>query len=241
MTWTEANLPTILGNYKLDQIYGADEFGLFHQAHPDHLHLKNESCVGGKHSKVRLTGLTAANALGDKLPMFVIGKSKKPRCFIGLKHLPCRYRNQKKSWMDSILIEEWVREIDEKFASQGKKIVLVLDNCPAHPPINDLKSTNLVFFPPNTTSKVQPMNQSIIRSLKARYRVSYVSRLIEAIDKKELILTFSILDAMKMLDMAWESIPKQVIVNCLKQAFRKTNKKLPFGMTMLPFKSSMTS
>ena len=42
------------------------------------LHLKNENCVGGKYSKLRLTGLTAANAVGEKLPLFVIGKSKKP-------------------------------------------------------------------------------------------------------------------------------------------------------------------
>ena len=43
--------------------------------------IKSESCIGGKHSKVRLTGMAAANAVGEKLPMFVIGKSKKPRCF----------------------------------------------------------------------------------------------------------------------------------------------------------------
>ena len=29
----------------------------------------------GKSSKVRLTGLAASNALGEKLPMYVIGKS----------------------------------------------------------------------------------------------------------------------------------------------------------------------
>ena len=70
----------------------------FYRAQPNKsLHLKNENCVGGKHSKLHLTGLTAANAVGEKLPLFVIGKSKKPRCFKHLKHLPCRYRSQKKS------------------------------------------------------------------------------------------------------------------------------------------------
>ena len=50
-------------------------------------------------------GLAAANMNGDKLPMFVIGKSKNPRCLKNIKKLPCRYRGQKKSWMDSTLFE----------------------------------------------------------------------------------------------------------------------------------------
>ena len=80
--WEQTTLPTILSKYDLNQIYNADEFGLFYRNQLyKSLHLKNENCVGGKHSKLRLTGLTVANAVGEKLPLFVIGKSKKPRCF----------------------------------------------------------------------------------------------------------------------------------------------------------------
>ena len=62
--WEQTTLPTILSIYR---------------AQPSKsLHLKNENCVGGKHSKLRLKGLRAANAVGEKLPLFVIGKSKKP-------------------------------------------------------------------------------------------------------------------------------------------------------------------
>ena len=127
---------------------------------------KNENCVGGKHSKLRLTGLTAANAVGEKLPLFVIDKSKKPRCFKHIKHLPCRYRCQKKSWMDSILFDEWVREVDRRFTKEGRKIILLVDNWPAHPSIDNLVSTELIFLPPNTTSKLQPMNEGVIWSMK---------------------------------------------------------------------------
>ena len=70
---------TILSKYDLNQIYNADEFGLLYRAQPNKsLHLKNQNCVGGKHSKLRLTGLTAANPVVVKLPLFVIGKSNKP-------------------------------------------------------------------------------------------------------------------------------------------------------------------
>ena len=73
--WNETSLPTLLSQYKLEDIYNADEFGLFYQCMPDKsMHFKSESCIGGKHSKVRLTGMAAARAVGENLPMFVIEK-----------------------------------------------------------------------------------------------------------------------------------------------------------------------
>ena len=97
-SWFETRLPTILSNYELTDIYNADEFGLFFQALPSkYLHLKEEKCIGGKFSQVRLTDLAAANANGEKFSMFIMGKSKSPRCFKNLKQLPCRYRGQKKN------------------------------------------------------------------------------------------------------------------------------------------------
>ena len=79
--------------------------------------------------------MTAANAVGDKIPMFVIGKAQKPRCFKNVKFLPCRYRH-KKSWM-RVLFEEWVPELHRKFSSEGRSVALVIDNCPAHPHIEN--------------------------------------------------------------------------------------------------------
>ena len=63
--WAETTLPTMLSKYELNQIYNADEFGLFYRTQPEKsLYLKDERCIGGKHSKLRLTGLAAANAAG---------------------------------------------------------------------------------------------------------------------------------------------------------------------------------
>ena len=119
--WNETSLPTLLSQYKLEDIYNADEFGLFYQCMPDKsMHFKSESCIGGKHSKVRLTGMAAARAVGENLPMFVIEKSKKPRCFNGIGSLPCRYRHQKNSWMSGELFQEWVEELDNKFLAKKR-------------------------------------------------------------------------------------------------------------------------
>ena len=69
---------------------------------------------------VWLTGMAAASAAGEKLPIFVIGKSAKPRCFKNVKSIPYHYRSQIKSWMNSFLFDEWVKELGKKFE---KKII----------------------------------------------------------------------------------------------------------------------
>ena len=47
-------------------------------------------------------------------------------------------------WND---IEEWPRERDRKFKRKGQKMIIIVDNCPAHPEIKGLKSIDLHFFP----------------------------------------------------------------------------------------------
>ena len=105
--WLETVLPTILSRYPLENIFNGDKFGLFFQCLPNKtIHFKKDKCSGGKHSKVRLTGMAAGNAKGERLSMFVIGKSKNPRSFKGVKRVPCRYQAQQKSWMSSEVFEE---------------------------------------------------------------------------------------------------------------------------------------
>ena len=96
--WKETTLQTILSNYSKTEIYNADEFGLLYHALPKKtLHTKDEKCTRGKHKKIRLTGLVAANMNGDELPMFVIGKLNNLSCFKQVKKLLCHCRALKKS------------------------------------------------------------------------------------------------------------------------------------------------
>ena len=39
---------------------------------------------------------------------------------------------------------------------ENRKVIIIVDNCPAHPIIEGLKAVELEFLPPNTTSKTQP-------------------------------------------------------------------------------------
>ena len=123
--WAETTLLIILSRISLENILNADKFGLFYQCLPNKtLQLKGGKCSGGKHSKVRLTGLAAGNAYGERLQIFAIGKSVKPRCFKGVKTFPCQYRAQHKSWISGEPFEDWVHELDQKFAAskQGRYI-----------------------------------------------------------------------------------------------------------------------
>ena len=99
----QSKLIMLLEKYKPDDIYNADETGLFYQLTPDKtLEFKNVQCHGGKRSKERLTVMVCCNMSGsDKTPLLVLGKSEKPRCFKNVKSLPAEYKANKKAWMTS--------------------------------------------------------------------------------------------------------------------------------------------
>ena len=199
--WNETTLPTLLSKYDLKDIFNADEFGLFYQCLPNKTyHFEGQKCSGGTNSKVRLTGVAAGSEIEEKRPMFVIDKSKTPR------------------WMDSQIFEEWVCKLDQTFRMEGRKIALIIDICPAHPSVSDLTNVQLVFLPPNTTSVLQPMDQGVIRSLKAHCQGRVVRRLCRALDKTETLPKISILQAMKILVSLWKAVSAQTIVNSFRKA-----------------------
>ena len=75
-----------------------------------------------------MIGLAAEYAYGERVQMFVTGKSVKPRCFKGVKTLLCRYCAQHKSWMSEELLKDFVHKLDQKFAVSNRKIALLIDN-----------------------------------------------------------------------------------------------------------------
>ena len=163
---------------------------------------------------MRITGMTAANAVGDKLPMFAIGKAKKPQCLKNIKFLPCRYRNQQKSWLEGILFEQSVRELDRKFSSEGRYVALVIDGCPDHLQIENLKAIKLFSLPSKETSKIQPMDQGVIRSLKAMCHKNVVRKIIRSVERNKTLPKISLLQEMQMLVVALNAQTTQTIVNC---------------------------
>ncbi|XP_062606703.1 tigger transposable element-derived protein 4-like [Saccostrea cucullata] len=94
---------------------------------------------------------------------------------------------------------------------------MIVDNCPAHPKVDGLKAIRLFFLPPNTTSKTQPMDQGIIQNLKVHYRKQVILKQLQSIEKKT-ELQISVLDALRMLNNAWNKVTEKTIKNCFRHA-----------------------
>ena len=94
----------------------------------------------------------------------------------------------------------------------------MIDSCPPHTYIDNLKAIKLYFLPPNTTSKTQPMDQGVIRLLKAKYRKNVVWKIIPSVEKKKTRLKISLLQGMQMLVSAWDALSTQTIVNCFRKS-----------------------
>ena len=112
----------------------------------------------------------------------------RPRIHHALKmssfYLVATETNEKVGWMGNCL-KGGPRELDRMFAFEGRNVAFVIDNCPAHPHIDNLNSIKLYFVPPNTTSKIQLMDQGVICSLKAKYRKNIARKIINSVEKKK--------------------------------------------------------
>ena len=116
------------------------------------LTVRGEKCTGGKMSKERLTLFICANTAGEIAKPIVIGKAACPRPFRHLDRttLPVHWRFNKKAWMTSLIMEEWLHSFNGKMKSEGRKVILFLDNATCHPKIH-LSNVKMAYFPPNTT------------------------------------------------------------------------------------------
>ena len=112
-SWKE-RFPQILAGYSPKYILNVGETGKFYRALPNKsLSEAAKKCSGGKQSKERTTCAFFVNAAGVKEKSIVIGKSKSPRCFRGIRDLsglPCTYFNKKKAYMDSDILDQVLKK-----------------------------------------------------------------------------------------------------------------------------------
>uniref|UniRef100_A0A3B3SSQ9 HTH CENPB-type domain-containing protein n=1 Tax=Paramormyrops kingsleyae TaxID=1676925 RepID=A0A3B3SSQ9_9TELE len=217
--WKQNVLPDLIRGYHPRDIFNADESGLFYKMMPEKsFHVKGSDCHGTKHCKDRVTAMFCANMDGsEKFKMTVIGKFKNPRCFKGVCNLPVLYYAQRKAWMDTDIFYKWLRQFDEKYHCQGRKVLLFVDNVSSHKEELQLKATTLKFFPPNTTSKLQPMDQGVIKTCKVHYRRRFLKRLIAEIKSGE-FCKMTLKDGVDLLSQAWDDVKPETIANCFRKA-----------------------
>lgn len=207
-----------LAGYDPNDIFNLDESGLFMEMGPNRT-LATCPQSGKKVSKKRITIVLCTNANGTyKFPLFVIGKSKRPRCFKGfnVNNYVCYYSN-KKGWMNSIIFFEIVNFINEKMIAENRKILLILDNAPSHKIVSNLSNVKITFLPPNTTAHLQPLDMGIIRSLKAKYKRQIVMQQLKTIENGQ-NFQISIKDSILFLYRCWHDISATTISNCFKKS-----------------------
>jgi len=166
--WERTTLAHIHSLYKLEDIFNADEFGLFYRLQPSATQTFKATPTSvlalGKKSKERVTVLIGASATGEKLPLSVIGKSERPRCFGRLRVLPCDYSYSRRAWMTRQLWRQIIEKLERKMKSEKRKIALIVDSVATHKKLlpERFEHVALFYLPPGTTSKSQPMDAGVL-------------------------------------------------------------------------------
>ena len=225
--------------YSHDQIFNCDETSLFFKMLPSRtLAGVHNDPTGRKEAKERIPVNACANVTGSiKLPLLFIGKYNNPRCFRGISKdtLSVVYRHQKNAWVNNTIFSDWfsnhfVPEATKRLVEMGveAKVLLIMDNCSAHPSDEELNTEDrlakVLFFPPNITSLIQPMDQGVLKSKKRIYRKSVLRDLIAtgADDMSSFLNGLHMLKVIERISIAWNQV--------LPQTIRKSWNKLVPGV-----------
>ncbi|KAJ8879041.1 hypothetical protein PR048_019647 [Dryococelus australis] len=79
------------------------------------------------------------------------------------------------------LLTQWLKAFNAHVGTCNQKVILFVDNCPAHLTV-ELRNTELVFLPPDTTSFLQPMDQGNIQLGKKKFCDILVNDMVVPID-----------------------------------------------------------
>ncbi|CAB5376787.1 unnamed protein product [Rhizophagus irregularis] len=129
------------------------------------------------------------------------------------------YRNNNKAWMLTTLFQDWLRNFDRQVGQKhrGQRVLLLLDNCSSHKIEGlNLLNVDVHFLPPNTTSKIQPMDSGIIMSFKKYYRYYHIHWILEQIEAGQYIqdLKMSVLQVIQYIIQGWNEVTTETISNC---------------------------
>ncbi|KAG0440720.1 Tigger transposable element-derived protein 6 [Dictyocoela muelleri] len=154
----------------------------------------------------------------EKLKPVVIGKHKMPRCFksfnIG-KYV--EYISSDKVWITQYIFNQWLGDRDLKMKLKNRKIILLLDNCPAHKVNIKITHIELMYLPKNSTGILQPIDLGIIKYFKTFFNQYKLNDIINNVEKGfdvyESYKNINLKDAIIYTDYAWKIfLSKQYII-----------------------------
>ncbi|XP_064459053.1 tigger transposable element-derived protein 6-like [Ornithodoros turicata] len=115
------------------------------------------------------------------------------------------------------LFSEWLQAWDSELGRSYHRVCLLLDNCSAHHTTCKLQNIEVRFLPPNTTSRLQPLDQGIIKAFKVGYRRRLLQRLLINL-RMGMDLKIDLLGAIQMMAGAWNDVKRETVANCFRKA-----------------------
>ncbi|KAG2880176.1 hypothetical protein PC116_g20597 [Phytophthora cactorum] len=114
------------------------------------------------------------------------------------------------------MYQQWLLGVDEVMARQGRHILLLVDNASSHDETGlCLAHVRVEKLPPNTTAKIQPMDQGIIYCVKPEvltqkmmHALGYIGQSNEDAYKTDLFT------AMQWCETAWGNVSSSTIQKC---------------------------
>lgn len=232
--------------YSPEQVFNCDETGLFWKKMPSRTFLNQEEkrASGFKAAKDRYTLLLCANAAGTfRCKPMLVYKFETPRALKGKRkeHLPVFWKSNKSAWVTKKNFEEWfiqsfIPEVKEFLRNKNLsfKVLLLLDNAPSHSETTNTMhpDVEVMFFPPNTTSLIQPMDQTVISTFKAYYLRRVIREMLKAVNRfgvnrdeescravRSFWKSFTISDSIRFVSESWEEVKPSTLNHSWRKAW----------------------
>lgn len=214
----------------LDKVYNAKETVLYWKTLPSKILTSNEHEAPDRESeKEKVTLIVCTNATGShKLPILIVGDAY--NCFENVRLSSIIYTRQNNACMDKQLMLTWYQEIflpeiEAVHNSSTEQCLLLLENAPNYPSLEELNSISeqcqVICLPSNATSLI-PMDQGVIEKLKKVYR-KYFLRVIltaeTAEDVQKLLKSLDMLKCCHLISDAWDEVAEVVIKDSWKNIF----------------------
>jgi hypothetical protein len=202
-------------DYCDEDVFNLDETGLYIKnfGKRSYVICGDDDKKSVKTDKTRISLLLCGNRFGEEMNPLMIGKSANPRAF---KHSKPEfynliYSNNASSWLTKDIFIKYLTKINENPILKNRKILILLDNFSGHE-VSDFSNIKLLFFPPNTTYILQPLDLGIISAIKLKY-TEFVSNYI----------TTQIIDNEQSLKSTFSSLSLLNDCNWIREAIKYVN------------------
>lgn len=212
-------------DYSLQNVWVVEETVLVYNALPEHL---NNGAANGSD---RISIILACNLAGtERKPPVIVGNTQS----LNSTSLPVLFHYHPDSIVTVDLFSSWLKEWDRELHTKRKKIVVLMSKTPHHPENPHVFNINVTFFPPDTSTVLQPLQMGIINIFKSLYRYQQLKYLMARAQASEKIglgssafnqnvvsghsLTVSLLDVVFMVYKAWKHVSPETIVKGVVKA-----------------------